>query len=43
MTAILMNTGVRVNAIPIKTHYGLGVPGFEPRCGRGVALTTNLF
>jgi hypothetical protein len=43
MAAILTNTGVRANGVAIRTRYGLGVPGFELRCGRGVAFTTNPF
>jgi len=43
MAAILTNTGVRANAVSITTRYELGVPGFEPLCGRGVAFTTNPF
>jgi hypothetical protein len=43
MAAILTNTGVRANVVSVTTRYGLGVPGFERRYGRGVAFTTNPF
>jgi len=45
MAAILTNTGVRANVrvVSIRTCYGLGVLGFEPRCGRCLAFITNPF